>query len=61
MKFGDLELGVLDMVFYWALFSFYLPGEIYAKPTLVCAKVGNWFVIGYCNSVFFFATALIKP
>lgn len=61
MKFGDLELGVLDRAFYWALFSFYLLFEIYASPTLVRAKVGNWFVMGYCNSVFFFATALIKP
>lgn len=48
------------MVFYWALFSFYLPGEIYTNPTLVRAKVGNWFVIGYCNSVFLFATILIE-
>lgn len=48
------------MVFYWALFSFYLPGEIYTNPTLARAKVGNWFVIGYCNSAFFFATTLIS-
>lgn len=52
---------MLDVVFYWALFSFFLPGEVYADPTLVPAKAGNCFVIGYCNCVFFFATTVIEP
>lgn len=60
-RFGDLGLGVLDMEFYWALFSFYLRGGIYANPALVSAKVGNLFMTGYCNSAFFFATTLIEP